>query len=68
MMDFLYMFILNGSFVFGHVDNIENSIALVEIEFDNKIEHKFVFINKKRCVPKEGQAVLLNDYEIIKCL
>ena len=68
MIDYLYLFVLHGSFIFGHVDSIEGSIALVEIECEDSVEHKFVYINKKKCIPKEGQAVLLNDYEIIKCL
>ena len=67
-MDYLWLFILNGSFIFGYVDKVEDHLALVEIKSNDSIEHKFVFINKKICIPKEGQAVFMNHYEIIKCL
>ena len=68
MTNYLYIFILHGSFIFGHVDKIEDSVALVEIKTNKGIKYKHVSINDKVCSPKEGQGVLLNDYEIIKCL
>tara|TARA_B100000579_G_scaffold437384_1_gene466502 strand:- start:3136 stop:3348 length:213 start_codon:yes stop_codon:yes gene_type:complete len=65
----LFLFILNGFFISGNVDLIEGDVAVVEFNNQNGVQYKSVSINKKICVPKEGQRVMVSsNNEIIFCM
>jgi len=60
--------LLAGVLLFGHVDQIEGTVAIIEYQQNKQLRYREVDIIKTSCIPVEGQAVLFDRQQIVVCL